>query len=303
MDHIKLTPSGSPPGSPPNLPPGLPITEADLHAYVDHQATPARQAEVAQYLASRPDEAARVRAWQHDKEMLRTALNSVRDEPLPPRLRDISAARVRARARARANDFGWRGLAAGLVIAVVSAGSSWFVRGALDDDAQRLLLADAARSGQPAAASVAVLSGFARRAAVAHVVYSPDVRRPVEVGADQEKQLVAWLSKRLGTEVRPPVLKAIGYELIGGRLLPGDNGPVAQFMYHDAIGQRLTLYVTREAPKSADRSQTAFRFGQDGPVNVFFWVDKDFGYALSGGIDREELTRVAHEVYRQLAPA
>lgn len=302
MDHIKLTPQ--PAGSPPGSPPSLPITEADLHAYVDHQTTPTRQVEVAQYLASRPDEAARVLTWQQDKQMLRATLNTVLDEPLPLRLQRMAASSAVSTARASARTLGWRGVAAGMAIAVASAGSSWFVRGAIEADAQqRLVRAERIRMGQPLVASDAVLSGFARRAAVAHVVYSPDVRRPVEVGAEQEQQLVAWLSKRLGTEVRPPVLKAIGYELIGGRLLPGDNGPVAQFMYHDAIGQRLTLYVTREAPKFADRSETAFRFGQDGPVNVFYWVDKDFGYALSGGIAREELTRVAHEVYRQLAPA
>ena len=67
-------------------------------------------------------------------------------------------------------------------------------------------------------------------------------------------------------------------------------------------GQRLTLYVTREAPKLQGRSETGFRFGQDGPVNVFYWVDAHFGYAISGGANRDELTRVANEVYRQLAP-
>ena len=118
--------------------------------------------------------------------------------------------------------------------------------------------------------------------------------------ADQEQQLVTWLSKRLGTPIHAPALKPVGYELIGGRLLPGETGPVAQFTYHDASGQRLTLYVTREPPKSADGAPTAFRFGQDGPVNVFYWVDKDVGYALSSSADRLELTRVAHEVYRQL---
>ena len=91
---------------------------------------------------------------------------------------------------------------------------------------------------------------------------------------------MTWLSKRLGTEVKPPSLKAAGYELIGGRLLPGDTGPVAQFTYHDSSGQRLTLYVTREVPKVSSESQTAFRFGIEGPVNVFYWVDKNFGHAV-----------------------
>ena len=84
---------------------------------------------------------------------------------------------------------------------------------------------------------------FAREAVIAHVVYSPEVRHPVEVGADQEAHLVAWLSKRLGASLKVPQLQPIGYQLVGGRLLPGNQGPVAQFMFQDGNGRRLTLYV------------------------------------------------------------
>ena len=264
--------------------PGSPITEADLHAFVDQQLTPVRHAEVEQYLAARPDDAQRVNDWRQQNELLRGLLDPVLDEPLPLRLP------LRRRAAAPP----WRALAAGLAIAVVSAGTAWFARGALEGGSAR---AGLARIDTPGTA----LTGFAHRAAVAHVVYAPDGRRPVEVGADQEQQLVTWLSRRLGTPVKAPSLGGIGYTLIGGRLLPGDSGPVAQFMYHDATGQRLTLYVTREAPK-AGQAQTAFRFGQDGAVNVFYWVDRNFGYAISSSAERQELMRVAQDVYRQLAP-
>ncbi len=91
----------------------------------------------------------------------------------------------------------------------------------------------------------------------------------------------------------------LGFELIGGRLLPGSSGPVAQFMYHDSTGQRLTLYVTNEQSAAQD---TSFRFAQEGPVNVFYWIDGQFGYALSAGIDKGELARIAKAVYSQLQP-
>ena len=260
------------------------IHDDDLHGYVDRQLTVERRAEVEQYLADRPEDRARVEAWQRQKAMLHGLLDPVLDEVLPPAFLVRRAASPRASA--------WRALAAGVVVAVLSAAIAWTARGEVDRHAAQAL----ASVGNGASA----LSGFALRAAVAHAVYTPEVRRPVEVAADQEQQLVTWLSKRLGTPIHAPALKPAGYELIGGRLLPGETGPVAQFMYHDATGQRLTLYVTREPPKSADGAPTAFRFGQDGPVNVFYWVDKDFGYALSSSVDRQELTRVAHEVYRQL---
>ena len=259
------------------------VIEADLHGYVDRQLAVNRRAAVEQYLASRPEERARVDAWQRHRTMLHALLDPVLDEVLPPGL----LAR-----RGLSHRLAWRALAAGVAIAALSATLAWTARGAVDRRAAAAVASSDARSS--------ALSGFALRAAVAHAVYTPEVRRPVEVNADQEQQLVTWLSKRLGTPIRAPGLKDIGYELIGGRLLPGESGPVAQFMYHDATGRRLTLYVTREPPKTAGTVPTAFRFGRDGAVNVFYWVDKDFGYALSSSAERQELARVAHEVYRQL---
>ena len=149
---------------------------------------------------------------------------------------------------------------------------------------------------------------FARQAAVAHVVYSPEVRHPVEVGANEEAHLVAWLSKRLGTPLRIPQLTEQGYALVGGRLLPGQPderaekslmAPVAQFMYQDAKGLRLTLYVRINADASRE---TAFRFAQEKNIGVFYWVDQKLGYALSGDVEKSELLRVANTVYKQLNP-
>ena len=148
-------------------------------------------------------------------------------------------------------------------------------------------------------AAMANASAFPMRAARAHAVYVSEVRHPVEVDASQQDHLVAWLSKRLGTSLRVPVLAEEGYSLLGGRLLPGPDGAVAQFMYQDASGSRLTLYVSRRA---GVESPTAFRFAQQGKVSVFYWIDRDFGYALSGDVDRPALARVANVVYRQIEP-
>lgn len=264
-----------------------PITEADLHAYVDGQLTPERAAQVQALLASRPDEQARVQAWAAQNALMQRLLGPVADEPLPLRLTLQPTART----------VPWRGLAASVAVAMVSAlvsaGAAWSLRGAVDAQAAR----QAMLNSPVVTAGNGDLTGFARRAAVAHVVYTPDVRRPVEVRADQEQALVTWLTKRMGTTVRPPALGPLGYELVGGRLLPGEHGPVAQFMYATASGLRLTLYVTREVPGP---DTTAFQFGRDGPVNVFYWVENHLGYAISAGADRAELMRVSQAVYRQL---
>jgi anti-sigma factor RsiW len=147
-------------------------------------------------------------------------------------------------------------------------------------------------------ADAAAASALAVRAARAHVVYAAEVRHPVEVDASQQEHLVKWLSKRLGLDLKIPVLAAEGFELLGGRLLPGsDGGPVAQFMYQDAGGKRLTLYVSR---RNGAEPITAFRFAKQGPISVFYWIDRECGYALSGDIEKPALARIATAVYRQL---
>jgi anti-sigma factor RsiW len=148
-------------------------------------------------------------------------------------------------------------------------------------------------------AQVASVTPLPIRAARAHLVYSPEVRHPVEVDAKEKDHLVKWLSKRLGTQLKVPILANEGFELLGGRLLPGPEGPVAQFMYQDGSGKRLTLYVTR--PHTGE-PVTAFRFAQDDGVSVFYWIDSDCGYALSGEVDKPTLARVASSVYKQIEP-
>lgn len=157
------------------------------------------------------------------------------------------------------------------------------------------------RASAQATRAEGTVPAFVKRAVVAHSTYSPEVRHPVEVGADQEPHLVAWLSKRLGAPLRVPHLESVGYTLIGGRLLPGEMGaPVAHFMYQCKAGTRVTLYV-RSNPAAS--RETAFLYTAEGPVRVYYWMDRKLGYAVSSAdIDKELLLKVANAAYSQLNP-
>ena len=86
--------------------------------------------------------------------------------------------------------------------------------------------------------------------------------------------------------------------LVGGRLLPGETGPVAQFMYQTERGRRLTLYVRAE---TAPHRETAFRYARESNVGVFYWIERECAYAIaSADLNKEELLRVATMVYKQL---
>ena len=258
----------------------LPVTEADLQAYVDDLLPHARRAEIDAYLALRPAETERLQAYCRQNTALRARFDPVLDETVPPRLSRAPRTRLWPLQR----------LAAALLIALAGGATGWVLHGA----------APAGAFSPQAGPAEFKSDGLAQRAAIAHAVYSTEVRHPVEVGAEQEAHLVGWLSKRLGSPVHAPRLGTLGYELIGGRLLPGNSGPVAQFMYQDGGGRRLTLYVSAE---QAGNTESGFRFAQEGPVSVFYWIDGRFGYALSAGIAKGELARIATLVYEQLQQA
>jgi len=251
-----------------------PITEAELQAYADGRLPEGRREAIEAWLAARPDEAERIAAYRRLANEVRAAYDSLIAEPVPERLARAAAPRIPVRRIAA--------VVAWIVLGIaVGAPLGWQVR------PERVVTQ-----------AVPDTTLFARRAAVAHATYSPEVRHPVEVGAEDEQHLVTWLSKRLGVKVKAPKLDEAGMGLVGGRLLPGENGPVALFMYQNQTGRRLTLYVRTEASKNRE---TAFRYARENNVGVFYWIDHEVGYALaSADLNKDELLRLANLVYKQL---
>ncbi|MGK5081407.1 anti-sigma factor family protein [Janthinobacterium sp. HLX7-2] len=252
------------------------ISEAQLHALADGVLPEEQRAAIDAHLRAHPEDAARVDAWREQNRQLRALFDPVLEESVPQPL-------WRATAPPAANGAWYRHAmqaAAAVVLVIAGGAGGWLLRGS---------------DGGSASASPISL---ARSAAIAHAVYTPEVRHPVEVGAEQEAHLVQWLSKRLGSKLQPPLLSPLGYQLIGGRLLPGDgDGPVALFMYEDGAGKRLTLYVAKER---AGQQETAFRYTQEKELSVFYWIDGQLGYALSASLPKKELGTIANAVYAQL---
>ena len=49
--------------------------------------------------------------------------------------------------------------------------------------------------------------------------------------------------------------------------------------------------------------ETAFRYARENNVGVFYWIDREVGYALaSADLSKDELLRLANLVYKQLEP-
>jgi len=267
-----------------------------LSAWIDGELSPEQRTEVEAWLREHPDAAARVRAWSADARSLRAALDPVLTEAVPVALMQTVWRKGPVQMPARA----WGRWAAALALFVlggaVGAGLMWRVQA-------------------PSAASVALApgamtSGWVRRAAVAHSVYVPEVRHPVEVRA-QEEHLSRWLTRRLDVPVKLFDLREQGFELVGGRLLPDASGPSAQLMYQaivppgaasaSAKPERVTVYLR----KPDDATPAAFRYEQQGELGLFYWVEGKSansgptGYALVGALPRDKLLALAEAIYRQ----
>ena len=254
------------------------VNEDDLHAFVDGLLSGARRLEVEAWLAAHPADAERVQAWAGQNQSLHAAFDSVLNEPLPIHL-------VRA-ARRQPVRTPYKAIAAALALA--ASGLIGYGIGRVPDQS----------AVNPALAST---QPFVRDAAIAHAVFSPEERHPVEVEAAHAEHLVSWLSRRVGTELKAPDFAVLGFELLGGRLLTGESGPVAQFMYQDGSGRRVTLYVRRAAAgKPAENRETSFRHMTENGVDVFYWIDREFGYALSGQIAPADIRKLAGAAYTQL---
>lgn len=245
------------------------VTEEDLDRFVDGTLDPERREAVAAHLAADPEAAEEVAALRRIDALLRARFAGVADEPVP-------AALLRAAAREPK-----RGLAARLAriaaVAVVAAGlgalGGWYWRGRSE--------------------TAPAWTHFAREAAVAHRIYAADRDYPVEVTAAHSKRLFAWLSRRIGTPVRAPA-RLGDYRLIGGSLLPTDEGPAALFMYEDSKGKRLTLYLRTDL---LNRDEVSFQVRRVGDVNVLYWLDGPRGYALAGAVERGVLLQIADGLY------
>ena len=225
-----------------------------LHAWLDGELLPERRAEIEAWLQVHPDDAARVRLWTADRDALRVRFDAVLGEPVPQALAQVVWRKAPLALASPGFRFGsgWGRSAAAFAVFLLGgsagAGLMWRLQPQGADPS--------ARTGEPA---------WVHRAAVAHAVYVPEVRHAVEVKA-QEEHLSRWLTKRLEVPVKLFDLRAQGFELVGGRLLPDPAGPSAQLMYQavqpagaaaDARPVRVTVYLASPTAPRRPRSATS----------------------------------------------
>jgi anti-sigma factor RsiW len=252
--------------------PGSPVSEEDLHAYVDGRLDAERRDAVDRYLRDHPEVAANITTDISQRNALREAFRAYAASPTPPQLNLSRLVEERLRRR-RAP---WR-IAAAIILAFgVGAGGGWWF------------------GSRPSSG----ISALAEEAAISYAVYAVDQHRPVEIAAEHRNLMTRWLSNRLNQRVAPPDLSTLGYELLGGRLVASPHGPAALFVYENAQGKRLILYVR---PMVETERTTSMKAVDVNDLDGCAWIEQGIGYSLIADEDYARLLELSQHVRHEIA--
>jgi anti-sigma factor RsiW len=249
------------------------IGEDELQAFVDDQLPPARHRAVVAHLGEHPEDRRRVDDYLQQKRDLRAHVEAQSPGPtdaLTERLQAELAARLAARRRRLWSPWP-QAVAAALLIGVGWLGHMGYER------YQDWRLPPAVNG-----------------AAQAHLIFADDPVRPVELPASASVELARWFSDHLGERVTIPDLAQLGLNFVGGRLLGTEKGPMAQMLYEDNRGRRLSLYLT---PSDGDGGADVQVVQIDG-FNAGYWKGDALAFTIVAETPTEQLLVIASEIGR-----
>ena len=249
-----------------------PVGEDDLHAYIDGLLEAGRRAAVERYLTENPEAAQLVADYKAQREAIRMAFAARPAEKLPP---ELSLARIIAK-RSHRPRRPWL-IAASVAFALgLGLAGGW-------------LLHAPPAPGQ-AQQALALLE---QEALTSHIVYAVDVRHPIEVPGSEAPHLQQWLSNRLDRTVVAPDLSALGYRLIGGRLLATERGGAAALLMYDDTNHHRISVLLRPMIASLHAPETPI---QKNAINGRAWIANGLGVAVVAAMPDSAIAPVATQI-------
>lgn len=252
-----------------------PFTEQDLHLALDGEMLADDRANFEAWLDGNPEMKAKSARFFDDIARLRAAFAGILNEPIPDRLtRLVTGGATRPTPWA----LRWRAAAAAVAIFIAGVGGGHFVA---PDSSQIEARGD---------------DDVAESAIAAHVTYAADQAHAVEVGASDKPYLENWLSRRIGLKLVAPDLRAEGFELLGGRVLPAGQGTAALLVYRDQTGAQVSVYVKAEGEAMKTGTYTSVA---GGPTAIY-WLDRGYSCVIVGSLPPDQMDRVARSAWQQL---
>jgi anti-sigma factor RsiW len=277
------------------------LDDERLQEYLDGRMNPDEAALVTAYLVANPERAAELERARHLDALLVGVGAEVLEEPIPERLlqivrqgvsppteqqpapeqlvatvREVAVAEVRAAHRRVGQRFAMAAMAAGLFLGGTLVGWQGYQFSNPLPGFDEMALSDAAR---------------------AYALYGVEQNYPVEFGPDRLTDLSAWVGRTFKRTIDPPDVSAMGYQFVGGRILPGLQGSSCMYLFQNDAGQRVALVFWGRGEKS---TLSATMPGSLPGLQSLSWNSDDLGYALLGeegisGLD--ELTDAIKSFY------
>ncbi|MET0777356.1 MAG: anti-sigma factor [Pseudomonas mandelii] len=241
----------------------MPPSERDLHAYVDHQLNDADRRLVETYLASNPQTATQVRAWQQDAQHLRAAMSGALHHTANP---DLDPALIRQRIKRQSR----RHLASAAVLLIaVSVGglSGW--------QAREMTLVSAP---PPMTDAMQAYRLIAQQGIL-----------PADYKVSDDGDMQAWLDRYFSHANRLPDLTDSGYKPVSGRLLSTEQGAAAMVVYEDQGGHKISFYVRPPGPKNHLLPRGS---RSDGELQAEYWSGAGYNYAMVSPSDTPAAQRL-----------
>jgi anti-sigma factor RsiW len=241
-------------------------SEYQLHAFLDGQCSSEEAARVEAFLNENPAEAARLGAYAEQKDLLRTALLDVEPEE-DPALAAMGRQLERRIARRRFLPQ-LRAIAAGIVLFGLGAVSHAVLEPYLPWQVPPMV----------------------ETATRAHEAFHAS--QTTELPASRRPELEARFAEHLGADIDLPDLAGLGLRLMGGRLLTSPEGAMAQLLYQDRAGGRLTVYLSgAEIPGGS-----GINIVKMDEYAAGYWQEGGLSYSVVAEMEFEELRQIALEI-------
>ena len=240
--------------------------DLELHAYLDGALDAVNISVVEARLAADPALAARLAAFKADKVMLQETFRPLTDRPLPP---EWTARLARSRPRR------WKGfrslrvgaIAAGLLLALTGYYTFWHTR----PESQEIV-------------AVAL-----RERALATAQNENSISDAMAHGFDKS------LSDVVGTRVKVPDIRKLGYRLTAIRFHNDSGAAAADIIYRDSTGHLFTLYV-----RQSDGHVRFDQFMRAG-LRICIWQDDQVAMVMTGDVSTAAMQRLASLAYSGLS--
>ncbi len=287
----------------------LTITDADLAAYVDDEASLVPRADLDTHIEDTPEDRTKVEIWLQQRELLQLAFGRTIDEPVPLALsvthpkpvrpeiqigedrdadpvkcvtplrnKETKPASPSSVAQSVMSGVFLTGLVLGLIFVFKPT-----LLGDLSAIFHRFEL-----SGPTSQNLDEISLQLARRASEAHRTFvaarSLAVTGSLNLADDPSLSLA--LTRLVGVAVRVPDFKTEGLQLVAVRVTPGDLGPSAFLLFQSPMGEDFGLLISRIV--GSETSYPVYR--DDRGTGTLAWTNGQGGYVLTGQSGSSRLT-------------